>query len=155
MTRRRVALVLGIALLSGCASDDAGAWMRDVRGWSAEAEAADARGDGVAAIDALARIVEREVPPTVAREDARVVVQDASARLAERLLERGDPERAMRVVEQGLALGEREDLFTANLLAARGLVLEARGDDREAARAYHRALTIHEALLERALGGDE
>ena len=141
MTRLRAAFVLSLALSTGCADDGAGAWMRDVRGWSAEAEAADARGDGVAAIDA--------------REDARVVIQDASARLAERLLERGDPDRAMRVVERGLALGEREDLFTANLLAAKGLVLEARGDDREAARAYHRALTIHEALLERALGGDE
>lgn len=154
MNRLRAAFVLSCVLLCGCA-DDAGAWMHDVRTWSAQADAADARGDRVAAIDALSRIVERQVPESVAAEDARVVRQDACARLAERLLEHGDPERAARVVAEGLALGEREDLFTANLLTVQGLVHEGRGDDREAARAYHRALLIQEALLERALGGDE
>lgn len=146
-----VAAFLCLALLHGCAGD-AASWIRDVRAASAEADAAEARGDAAAAARALERITEGEVPEAVAAEDARVVRQDAFARLAQLRLDRGDPVAALADVDRGLVLGEREDLFTANLWAMRGRALEAAGRDREAARDYHRALIIHEALLDRALG---
>ncbi|MBX3272100.1 MAG: hypothetical protein KF729_17675 [Sandaracinaceae bacterium] len=153
MTRATATTLLLGALLAGCA-DDPRAWMTDVRAASERADAAEARGDHAAAIDALEAILSREAPRGLAAEDLRVVRQDAHERLGRASLARGDVDRAAAHAREGLALGEREEIFTANLLALAGRVAEARGDDREAARAYHRALVIHEALLERALGGE-
>lgn len=147
MTRALHAVALVCLLGSGC-DDGARSWIADVR---ADSEAAEA-GDRGEAIEALERLLAREVPDGVAQEDARVVRQDAHERLAQLLLEAGDLERARRVVERGLLLGERDDVFTANLLTLRGRIFEAQGRDHEAAREYHRALRIHEALLDRALG---
>ena len=147
MIRSVHAFALACLLLSGC-GDEARSWIAEVRADSEAAETA----EGTEAIVALERLLAREVPDDVAEEDARVVRQDAHERLAQLLLERGDPERARREVEEGLALGERDDVFTANLLTLRGRIFEAQGRDHEAARDYHRALRIHEALLDRALG---
>jgi len=154
MSRAAATVALFAALLCGCGDGDARAWLGEVRGLSDEAAAAEASDDRGAALDALTRIVEREVPAAVAADDARVVRQDAYERLARLRLEAGDPEAARAAAERGLALGEREDLFTANLLVQRGRAREASGDDAGAARDYHRALLIHEALLDAALGGD-
>ena len=122
---------------------------------SAAADRAIERGEHELAIERLRAIAEREVPSSVAEEDARVIRQDAYDRWARVRMGRGDVDEARRIVERGLALGEREDLFTANLLTTRGRVAEAQGRDREAARDYHRALVIEEALLDRALGGSD
>ncbi len=70
---------------------------------------------------------------------------------ARALLAAGSSTDASTMIERGLALGEHADVFTANLLTTRGRIHEARGDDHQAARDYHRALTIQETLLERAL----
>lgn len=154
MNRAAATLVLLSALLSGCGGDDARAWLGDVRRWSDEAAAAEASDDPSTAVDALTRIVDREIPDTVAAQDAQVVRQDAYERLARLRLAAGDPDGAREAAARGLALGERDDLFTANLLVQRGRAREADGDDVGAARDYHRALLIHEALLDAALGGD-
>lgn len=154
MKRALAASVLTSVLLSGCASDGAAAWIAEVEAASADAEAAERAGDRGAARDALQRIVTLEAPDDVAAEDARVVRQDAYARLGELQIDAGDPRSALASARAGLALGERDDLFTANLLAVAGRAHEVRGEDREAAREYHRALVIHETLLELALGGE-
>ena len=146
MTRLLHAVALGALLLAGCEGGGR-AWMEGARADSAAAEA----GDRDEAIAALERLVAREVPDDVAAEDARVVLQDAYARLAALYLEAGDAGAARREADRGLALGEVDDVFTANLLVARGRADEALGRDQEAARDYHRAIRVHEALLDRAL----
>lgn len=151
MRLHAAAIVLALLFLGGCA-DSAATWITDVGGDSARAEAAEQRGDSAAAMEALERLLDRDVPGDIAEDDARVVRQDAHERLARLLFEAGDPERARAEVERGLELGEREDVFTANLLTLRGEIREAAGEDRSAAEDYHRALRIHEALLERVLG---
>ena len=145
-------LCAGLAL--GCTPDPDGYVAASAED-SAAADRAIERGEHEPAIERLRAIVEREVPASVAEEDARVIRQDAYDRWARVLMGRGEVDEATRVVDRGLALGEREDLFTANLLTTRGRLHEARGRDREAARDYHRALVIEEALLERALGGSD
>lgn len=144
------ALVLAF-LLWGC-EDGARMWIAEVSAESAAAQAAEARGDRAAALEALGRLLDREVPGEVAEEDARVVRQDAHERRARLFFEAGDLDRAGVEVDRGLSLGQHEDVFTANLLTWRGRIREASGQDREAARDYHRALRIHEALLDRVLG---
>lgn len=151
--RRWLALVLAALALAGC--EDGRAWMEANRADRAAAERALERGDREEAARHLAAIAEREPPRGVAEEDARVVRQDAYERWARLEMERGDLPKARALVDRALALGEREDVFTANLLTTRGRIAEAEGRDREAARDYHRALRIEEALLERALGGSD
>jgi predicted negative regulator of RcsB-dependent stress response len=153
-----VAMSLLLTLASGCgdAGSDSGAraWIERAATESAAAESARERGEVDQAIARLTTIVDSEVPTGVAEEDARVVRQDAYDRLARLVLERGDPARALTLSNRGLALGERDDVFTASLLTTRGRIHEAAGRDREAARDYHRALEINEALLDRALAGE-
>lgn len=150
---RRASVILALALVASIGCDDAHGWVELSAADSVAADAALARGAHDEAAAALARIVERPVPSSVAAEDARIVRQDASERWARLSLERGDPQAALERLDQGLALGERGDVFTANLLTLRARVLEAQGRDGEAAADYHRALLIEETLLERALGG--
>lgn len=150
---RALLLALSWALLVPACTVDPEAYVAASAEDSAAADRAIERGEHERAIERLRAIAEREVPASVAEEDARVIRQDAYDRWARVLLGRGDVDAASGVVERGLALGEREDLFTANLLTTRGRIHEAGGRDREAARDYHRALMIEEALLDRALGG--
>ena len=150
---RTLTLLVALPVFVGGCADDAREWVEACRAQSEAADAAEEAGRPAAAVEHLERLIARPVPAGVAAEDARVLHQDALARLAGLSLDAGDPERARRFVARGLALGEEEDLFTANLLVARGRAHEAEGRDAEAARDYHRALSIHDALLERALGG--
>lgn len=145
-------VALALAWLVGC-GDEAGRWVERAAADSEAADTALATGDHAEAEARLEALLSRGVPDDVAEEDARVVRQDAYDRLAEIALARGELERAAERVEEGLSLGEREDVFTANLLSTRGRIHEAAGRDAEAARDYHRALRIHEGLLDEALGG--
>jgi hypothetical protein len=155
--RARLSFGCAAALALACAScgEEERTWIERARGESAAADHAVEVGKPSEAMRLLRAIAEREAPPSVAEEDARVVRQDAYDRWAQLALSGGRIEESQRIVERGLALGERQDVFTANLLTTRGKIHEARGRDREAARDYHRALGIEEALLERALGGDD
>ena len=150
---RAIAMSLLLTLASGC-GERAGAWVERAATESAAAERARESGDRAEAMTHLRALVDSEVPTSVAEEDARVVRQDAYDRLARLVLEEGDPARALTLVDRGLGLGERDDVFTASLLTTRGRIHEAAGRDREAARDYHRALRINEVLLDRALGGE-
>ncbi len=151
---RRWLLVCAAALAFSCGNaTDGGAWIEAAQTDSAAADRAIAAGSHDEAAQHLRAIVERAVPSGVAEEDARVVRQDAYDRWAQLEMKRGSHAEAMELVGRGLALGERTDIFTANLLTTRGKIHEETGRDREAARDYHRALRIEERLLERALGG--
>jgi tetratricopeptide (TPR) repeat protein len=151
--RRLVPIAALSVVLLGC--QDAGGWVDASALDSAAAEAALARGDQAAAVTALRAIAERPAPDEVAPEDARVVRQDALERWARIELDRGEAARALELLQRALALGERDDVFTANVLTTRGRALEASGRDRDAAADYHRALRIEERLLESVLGGGD
>jgi hypothetical protein len=151
--RAWIGLTLALALLSACTPERG--WIERSRADSDAAERALARGNAPKAIDLLRTIVEREVPGGVAREDARVVRQDALDRWARIELAAGHAPEALRRADQGLRLGERQDVFTANLWTTHGRAHEALGQDRQAADDYHRALVIEEALLSQALGGED
>ena len=144
---RRAALLA--LVLCGCGG--APTWLDLAQQAHARADAALAGGDPASAHAALAAFVEVPAPASVSREDWRGVMQDVFARLAE--IDVGlDPRAAVGWAARGLTLGERGDVFTANLFLARGHAEEKLGEDRAAAEDYHRVVLIDEALLN-ALGG--
>jgi tetratricopeptide (TPR) repeat protein len=97
----------------------------------------------------LEAVLRMPTPPGLAPGDERVVLQDVHFRLAEVGLLEGRPERALASADRGLELGRDTDVFTANLLVARGRALEALGEEPEAAAAYYEALRIDDELLRR------
>jgi hypothetical protein len=132
----------------------------DARDWLASMEHAHRGADeamGTGNVDRARELLrggfDTLVPPGMASEDARVVRQDLAFRLAELDLDAGNAVSAIEWADRGLALGEADDVFTANLLIVRGRAREAAGGDREAVSDYFRALEINEALLRRTLDG--
>lgn len=159
MTRWVPLLLLLLSLVAcGDAGPDPAAWVAEAEAAHARADAAAAGGDLQAAHDELSRFVHGEVPIAMADADRRVVRQDVHWRLAELALEMGEPQRAIRHANQGLAEAEGRpavDVFTANLLVARGRAREAANDPLGAASDYHDALRIHDALLHALLDAEE
>lgn len=149
-------LVACVALLAtGCPlTDDGVVWVEETQQASVRADELVRRGDRNGARRELRTIVELEAPESVAPADRRIVVQDATFRLAELDLGDGRAHEALRWAERGLALGVAEDVFAANLFVVRGRARETLGRDREAADDFYRALRINEELLRRALGED-
>lgn len=133
----------------------------DARGWLTRISSAHVEADDALAGQqpdkahaALRGALERAVPAQIGAEHVRWVQQDLWYRLAAIDLER-EPTRALLEADRGLALGQHDDLFSANLLAARGRALQALGRDTEAASSYHAALKIDERLLRAALGSSD
>ena len=150
-----ILVALLVALSSGCPYvDDGAAWVDETHQASTRADALVRRGDREGARRELRAIVELETPESIAAPDRRIVVQDATFRLAELDLGDGHADAAIQWAERGLGLGQSEDVFTANLLVVRGRARETLGRDREAADDFYRALRINEALLRRALGDE-
>jgi len=150
--------LLALATLPACSGEersDARRWVESAEAAHRAADEAIARGELDEARAALLGPFEAEPPEGVAERDRRVVRQDLAFRLAEVELEAEVPEAALRWVERGLELGRGEDLFTANLLVARGRANEALGREREAAADYFEALEINDALLRRTLEEEE
>ena len=146
-------LLVTIAIGAGCSRKaDSGRWIREVDQAHLQADQALERNDRAGAVASLQKIVAGEVPRSVASEDARAVRQDACFRLASIELEADRPGEAFKWADQGLGLGRGRDLFTANLLVARGQALQRQGEEVPAARDYHQALIINEELLNRTLG---
>ena len=104
--------------------------------------------DAVAKLQAAAL---QPVPAQVHPKHLRVVRQDLWFRVAQLELRAKHPELAFAYANQGLTFGRAHDLFTANLLIARGEALEATGHDTEAAASYYDALQINAELLRTAL----
>lgn len=146
-------LLLSFAALAGCSrTADSGRWIRDVDQAHRQADQALEKNDRAGAVASLQKIVAGEVPGSVAFEDARAVRQDACFRLASIELESDRPGEAFKWADHGLTLGRGQDLFTANLLVARGQALQRQGEEVRAASDYHQALIINEDLLNRTLG---
>ncbi|MBU0551265.1 hypothetical protein KKF91_04085 [Myxococcota bacterium] len=149
-----ITVLLLSGLLLSCRGGEAPRrWAENVIEANQRVERALSRGDMTEAAEALRALTALEAPAGIDEVDARGIRQDASFRLALLRLEAGDAEGAKSWAEVGLKLGEGEDHFTANLLIARGRAYEALGDARGAARDYHAALRINEALMNQALQG--
>jgi tetratricopeptide (TPR) repeat protein len=160
---RRLLLAVGLLAAAlgsaGCSRMTGGdgavidAWAQEIGDRNVEVDRLLAGGDRARARQLLASIVAE--PPrsegTPGADLRRALLQDACFRLARLALDDGDPELAIRHTEAGLALGERADLFTANLLVARATAREARGQAPAALADYERALRINQTLLEEAL----
>ena len=151
---RRAPILLALALLAGgCAATvSPDEWIE------AAAEAHERADKGLSAAEwdfarfSLMRVVESAAPAGLAVEDERAIREDTLFRLAHIELTRGQADAALEWANQGLDLGDGNDLFAANLHISRGHALERLGRDAEAAQAYHRALAINERLLARVLG---
>lgn len=160
MKRRPVIVALFFALwisvATGCARHtDSDLWLSRIEQAHEMADGAVNRHEWDKARRALDEAVRAPVPKDIAPEDARGIRQDLFYRLALVELQAKRPNRAQEWADQGLLLGERADVFGANLYIARGRAHEAVGEDVAAGRDYHTALTISEALLEHALGTEE
>ncbi|HEX7599278.1 MAG TPA: hypothetical protein VF518_13765 [Polyangia bacterium] len=77
----------------------------------------------------------------------RQVLQDIAFRLGLVMLDEKKPGEALEACTRGLALGEKDDLFTANLLILRGHIWQEMGKSLSAAEDFHQALVINEKLL--------
>ncbi len=154
MSKRWPWLLVAV-LLSACSRGQAPArWLEHVREADRLADLALAAGDPAAARKALVASLQAEAPPGIQTDDERTIRQDICFRLALIDLDSAGPEEALAWAERGLGLGEREDLFTANLLVVQGRSLEGLGRDAEAAESYHRALKINQLLLEREMAAE-
>ena len=150
MTARLLVVLFLLGSAAGCgvrSSSRTAEWMVLVREASVGADRTRARGDLAGARGLLIGFARSPGPAGVAPEDSRAVRMDAYFRLAMLELEDASPQAARQWAEQGLALGDRRDVFTANLHLAHGRALEALGVDLEAQASYHRALVVTEALL--------
>jgi hypothetical protein len=147
---------LGFAVGCGPAQHEADVeaaqWVADVRSAHAAADGALRAGQAQAALARLDAALAAEVPVEVQPEHRRAVHQDLLFRAAQVHLQAGRSGDARAAAERGLGLGRAVDLFTANLLIARGQALEADGRDTEAAASYYEALEINRVLLGKALG---
>jgi tetratricopeptide (TPR) repeat protein len=130
-----------------------GEWLAQVKHAHERADGAIAAGELANASATLERALEQPTPAALRADDLRVVHQDLLFRLSELAQRRNEPQRALLLAERGLALGRHEDLFSANLLVARGRALALLARDTEAASSYQEALAIDERLLRVALGG--
>lgn len=162
MSRRFVsALALSSLLLWALACDDgarpasdperAAAWVSDLRVAHERADAAEQWGDLEAARVALETLAGTPAPAAVAPTHARAARQDLYFRLATLAAMRSEHAEARDAATAGLALGEEDDVLTANLLIARAEAHEALGEREGASRDFLAALRINEALLDAVL----
>ncbi len=155
MRRLRAGLFALLLALGACAqaepeaapSPSAAEWLMSVRSAHLQADGALSAGELERAASVLRGVAGVGVPSEVSTEHGRVVLQDLMFRLAEVELERAQHDAALVAADAGLAHGRGDDVFTANLLIARGAALEAKGRDTEAAASYYEALEINRALL--------
>lgn len=154
MKRVVVMAVMALACVACSGVDDGASWLAQVTDASARADLLSARPGGRAsAMHELEAALALPVPDEVAAADRRAVRQDLWFRVSRLALGGRDDRRALASAEQGLAEGEADDVFFANLLVARGRAREALGRDHEASDDYYRALVLNEKLMNAALRG--
>ncbi|MBI3071090.1 MAG: hypothetical protein HYY84_03080 [Deltaproteobacteria bacterium] len=155
ITRPFCAAVLGTLVAFSCASGprsrEAAAWLRDAVRAHRAADEALARRDREAAYATLVGLVGTAERFATERGDKRAVLMDAYFRLAEMALAAKNAPAALLWSSRGLKLGAANDVFSANLLIAKGHAAVALGDDALASESFHRALVINDALLAVAL----
>ena len=146
-------LLVAVCLGPGCARRaDSRHWIQQAREANLVADQALRHNDRRTAVASLRKIVEADAPGNIAESDARAVRQDACFRLASIELDSNRPQEALGWSNRGIGLGGGSDVFTANLLVARGRALQQQGKELQAVKDYHRALIINESLLDKALG---
>lgn len=130
------------------------AFLSKARAAHHRADLALAAGDRPEAVAALVGLVEGPAPVRTAPE-AREVLADTRARLAELRSSDGDFDAAERDVEAGLALATETTHFRGHLLEVRGLVEQRRakalvdsGDVAGAERARERAMAALQAAID-------
>lgn len=162
MSRRLVASVaLAVLTLTALACDDAArpagdaesaaAWVTDLRAAHERADVAERDGNLEAARLALETLAGTPAPAGVAPTHARAARQDLYFRLATLSAMRAEHAEARDAATAGLALGQEDDVLTANLLIARAEALEALGDRDGASSDFLAALRINEVLLDAVL----
>ena len=154
----RALTAVALLLLGACAAEGRApaaevAWLDGAQRAHGRADEAMAQEDWEGARAALTDALAAPPPPGLAAADARVVRQDLLFRLSEAELRAGHAAVAADRADEGLNLGRAADVFTANLLVARGRAREALGRSREAAGDYFDALEINDTLLDQALDG--
>jgi hypothetical protein len=149
------ALVIIVALSCACSARTPAPapWIQAAAEASRAADRAIVDGQLDRARSLLRGLIASPVPPSLAAQDQRAVVQDAYFRLAEVELRAHAAAAARAWADRGLALGEAGDLFTANLLIVRGRARAALDDAHGAAADYRAAMAINEALLARLTEG--
>jgi len=151
-----ISLICAALTAASCAHPaESGRWVGEIQEANRMADRAIGDGKLVAARSVLKEALEKPAPPEMDDHDAKAIKQDICFRLAMLEIEARRPQAALDWTDRGLQLGTSEDLFTANLLVARGSALETLGRDSRAAGEYHRALKINEKLLGAALGQED
>ena len=153
----RVAPILIVVLgLGGCASGlDTAQWLTQAAEAHERADDAIAEGDIAGARSALVEVLDPPGSLAIDDDDLRILRQDVYFRLSGLELADSEPERAVFWANEGLTLGTREDIFTANLLVVRGQAKQVIGDDHGAARDFFAAQRINQVLLQRVLEAEE
>ena len=148
----QILLMFVLGLSQSCAyKSDSGKWIREAQAANSSADQSIARGNFVAARTSLQEVLAKPTPASLPDQDVIIVKQDILFRLAALELHAGKPKAALNWSEQGLSLSQKHDLFTANLLVAKGNALQALGNGVDAVAEFHKALKINEKLLNQAL----
>jgi hypothetical protein len=121
--------------------------------WIAEAQAIAQADGGAAQAGALVAFAAAPVPPELAPDDRRRVLQDVYGALCTQALARS-PTDGARWATAGLKLGDIDDAFVARLHLCRGRAFESQGATRAAIADYARVQAIDLTLLERLVGAD-
>ena len=138
----------------GTASDPAG-WLDRAAEAHERADRAIGSNDLDTARAALLEVLHPSSSLAIDDEDLRIVRQDLYFRLAGLELAEAAPEKALHWANEGLTLGAREDIFTANLLVVRGQANQALGNDHGAAQDFFEAQRINQVLLRSVLEAEE
>ncbi|MEZ4257206.1 MAG: hypothetical protein R3A78_16070 [Polyangiales bacterium] len=104
------------------------------------------RGELSEARSALVHVLELRAPSAVAPDDVAWVRQDLFARLAGLELRAGEPQRALDLANQGLALGVSDTVPVLALWSARGRAERALGRSAESDVSFANTKRIRMAL---------
>ncbi len=145
-------LCLTLVGAPACADRDNGGWIASALAAHREVDRLASQNDIAGAIATLERALSRETPRDADTNEVRIVRQDLLYRLSDLELHSGRVADALQAASRGLELGRGRDVFTTNLLIARGRALESSQDPVAASRDYHDALLLTESLLNDHLG---
>jgi hypothetical protein len=134
-------------LLLGCERPDD----HQVRIWLQSVRAVQASADCRQSLADLEKLIDAPAPLGLKKDHRRIVLQDGCYLVARCFLNAGKAAQARQAAERGLALGRASDVFTTNLWIVLGRACEALGQEKDAVRAYGKAMDITELLLQRAL----
>ncbi len=132
-----------------------------------EADLAESRNDGKAALAALTRLLDSKVPGTYT--EVREVRSDTLARVAELTLQDGAFDAAAAFLERGLQEVPEENYYRGRLFEVSGLLLEAQSKllqqqgklpeaeakAREAVQRLEQTIRIQQGVIERATRPDK